>query len=408
MLKRYEISILLTSIFILILILRFLFHFTFIDKFEVGEIVEREHTFLSLPLKNDFQQYFFIDDLLVTLPAFPEYTYGDKLKLKGTISTYASSKDDEVTEKLVLKNPEVKIEESRGLAVLKFVRQKVLLTYKSVLPPREAGLISGIVLGVEDGINEGFKNELKRTGMLHVVVASGSNIVLVAGIVFSLIGGLVKKRMAIIFTIICIFFYAFLTGFDPPIVRASIMASFAFTAMLLGRQRIALFSLFISGWIMLMVSPSLLSDIGFQLSFSASLGIILFQSIIHFLVHFVPKIAKEDFATTLSAQIGAMPFLLVAFGEVNLLSIFINVILLWTVPIIMIFGLAGAFVGVISPQISAPIILLVYPFLAFFSETVRLTSNFYIPLTLTSIFAPIALICYILLVYILVRLRIKD
>ncbi len=342
------------------------------------------------------------------MPLYPEFTYGDKLRLKGTVESYSSKDESGVTENLILKNPEVKIEENRGLAVLKFVRQKVLLAYRATLPPREAGLLAGIVLGVEDGINEEFKDELKRTGMLHVVVASGSNIVLVAGIIFSLIAGIVKKSAAIFFTVIGIFFYAFLTGFDPPIVRASIMASFAFVALLLGRQKVAMFSLFFSAFLMLMVSPKLISDIGFQLSFSASFGIILFQNAIKMAFSLIPNIAKEDFSTTLSAQIGALPILLIAFGEVNLLSIFINVVLLWTVPIIMVLGLVGAGLGLISPLFSQPVILFIYPFLAFFSEVVRFSSNFYVPLSLTSIFTPITVIYYLLLVYILVKIKTKK
>jgi len=408
MLKRYEIPFLIFCIFFLVLVLRFLFHFSVESEFKIGSNVEFEHTFLELPRSNDFQQYFYKDNVLVTLPLFPEYSYGDRLRLKGTVESYSSKTEDVLIEKLIIKNPEVKILESGELAVFKFIRQKVLLTYKSVLPPRETGLLSGIVLGVEDGINSEFKNELKRSGMLHVVVASGSNIVLVAGILFGIINSMLSKRSAVLLTVLGIFFYAFLTGFDPPIVRASIMASFGFTAMLLGRQGVALISLFFSAWIMLIISPNLISDIGFQLSFSATFGIILFQKIITIILKFIPKFIEEDFATTLSAQIGAMPFLLIAFGEMNLLSIFINIVLLWTVPVIMILGLIGAVLGLISPVIAAPVIYLTYPFLAFFSEVVRHSSHFYVPLSISGIFTPIAIIYYILLVYILVKLRIKP
>lgn len=408
MYKRYEIPVLIASIFVLILILRFLFYFSFKEGFYSGQQIEIEHVLLESPDKNSFQQYFYIDNLLVTLPLFPEYSYGDNLSLKGVVGSYISKKNDEVTEKLILENPEVKIEENNVLAVLKSIRQKVLLSYKSILPPREASLISGIVLGVDDDMSENFKDELKKTGMLHVVVASGSNVVLIAGILFGLINSLVKKKAAIIFTILGIFFYAILAGFDPPIVRASIMASFAFAATLFGRQKIGLISLFFSGWFMLMISPNLIQDIGFQLSFSASFGIIMFQKIVQSIFKLIPKIIKEDFSTTLSAQIGALPFLLIAFGAVNLFSIFINVILLWTVPIIMIFGLVSAVLALISPLISQPIILLTYPFLALFSEVVRFSSNIYLPLSLNSIFAPIAVIYYVLIIYILLKVKIKK
>lgn len=407
MLKKYEIPILIALIFILILILRFLFHFSFQKGFELGDKVEFEHTFLNLPMKNEFQQYFYIENVLVTLPLFPEYGYGDKVRFSGVVGSYSSDIEGRVLEKLIIKNPEAELVENKSLAVLKYIRQRVLLAYKSVLPPREAGLIAGIVLGAGEGINPELKKELVRSGMLHVVVASGSNVVLVAGIIFSLITGFVKKRFAIIFTIFGIFFYAFLTGFDPPIVRASIMASFAFTAMLLGRQKVALLSLLFSGWLMLLINPKLISDIGFQLSFSATFGIIIFQNIIKTISRLIPNILKEDFATTLSAQIGATPFLLVSFGEINMLSIFTNLILLWTVPIIMILGLTAGILSLISPVLAQPFLLISYPFLAFFSEVARISSGIYIPLSLTSNLTPIAVIYYILLVYILIKLKLE-
>src|SRR3989344_1924991 len=153
MVKKYEIPILIVLIFILILILRFLFHFTFENKFELGEKVDFEFTLLEIPLKNEFQQYFYVDNILITLPLFPEYGYGDKLRLKGIVESYSSNTETEVTEKLIIKNPEVELVENKSLAVLKYIRQKVLLAYKSVLPPREAGLIAGIVLGAGEGIN---------------------------------------------------------------------------------------------------------------------------------------------------------------------------------------------------------------------------------------------------------------
>lgn len=405
MLRRYEAIFLILIILSLILAVRFIFHFSTQKNFKVGERVVLEHTFLKIPMRNDFQQYFYVDDLLITMPLYPEYSYGDHLRLRGIITSYTSSDRDDVTEMLVLKNPEAKFVESRILAVFKSIRQKIISAYKLALPPREAGLMAGIVIGADDGLNSEFKNELKRSGMLHVVVASGSNVVFISGIVFGFIGNTVKRKFSISITITLIFLYALLTGFDPPIVRASIMASFGFAALAFGRQKIALFSLFFSAWLMLMISPKLISDIGFQLSFSATLGIMLFQKAVFALSRLIPTLLKEDFTTTLAAQIGALPFLLVSFGEVNMLSIFINVLLLWTVPIIMIFGLIGGIIGLISPVLSMPLILLTYPFLLLFNTVVTISSNLYIPLSLDSIFLPVIVLYYVLLVLILMKRR---
>lgn len=406
--KKYELRLLILLIFVLILSARITIHFMLAKQYKARERIELTHTFLKIPLKNEFQQYFYEGNILVTLPLYPTYGYGDKIELKGVVEEYTSNKDNSLTKKLIVKNPEVKMVQNKGLAVLKFVRQKVLSGFRLSLPSKESGLISGMVLGVEDGISKDFKEELKRSGMLHVVVASGSNAVLVAGIIFTVLSQTMKKRLAILFTVGGVFFYAFLTGFDPPIVRASIMAAFGFSALLLGRQRVALLALMFSGWLMLMVNPDFLFDVGFQLSFSASLGIILFQKVIDGIFHFIPVIAKEDFSTTLAAQIGALPFLLFAFGQVNVFSLFINILLLWTVPIIMLLGLAGALISLIFPIFSQPIILLSYPILIYFEKVVALGSRIYIPFSLESIFGPFILICYVLLLYLLLKLKIKK
>lgn len=408
MFKKYEIPLLIVLIFVLLLTLRFLFYLSLKEELKAGQKVEIEHTFLKVPEKNSFQQYFFIDNILVILPLFPEYNYGDTVSLKGIVSSNTSTRESKVIENLVIRNPEVEIMENNILSVLKFIRQKIIYAYNLALPPREAGLISGMVLGVEDGISFNFKEELVKSGMLHVVVASGSNIVLVAGIVLLVLNEFLKNRLAIVLTILTIFIYALLTGFDPPIVRASIMASFGFIAMILGRQGVAFISLLFSAWIMLMFNPKYLTDVGFQLSFAATLGIISFQSVVQSVVGLIPKIIREDFSTTLSAQMGALPVLMFAFSEVNLLSIITNVLLLWTVPIIMIFGLFSGAISLISPLVSQPFLLLIYPFLVLFSETVHISSIFYVPLSSSSVVFPLAVIYYMVFVYLLIQFRFKK
>jgi len=402
-LKNYEKTVLLILIFSLVFLIRLVFFVAMKDNPEAGETVEFSHTFLEEPFTNSYYQYFYWHGVLVTLERFPEYHYGDKILVRGVVEEVVSRKENDLLKRLAIKNPELKKADSGALAVVKVIRQKVLSVYKRTLPQKEAGLLSGIVLGAGEGINKAFNDELKTTGMLHVVVASGSNVVLVSGMLFSLISSIVKRNYAILFTILGIFFYALLTGFDSPVVRASIMASFAFGAQIFGRQKTALMALFFSGFFMLLVSPGLIVDIGFQLSFSATLGIILFQKTISRLSQILPNIIKEDFSTTIAAQIGSSPFLLFAFGKINLLSIFINLILLWTIPIIMIFGGAAGVAGLVFPVLSVPILYICYPFLLLFTNVVSFMSHFTIPISLTGAFFPITVLYYIILVAVLFR-----
>jgi len=120
------------------------------------------------------------------------------------------------------------------------------------------------------------------------------------------------------------------------------MGTLAFSAQILGRQSWAFFGLLISGFLMLFISPSLIFDIGFQLSFSATLGLIYISPFIDkiFRIRKAPvlRAVSEDFNTTVSAQVATLPIILSNFGSYSILSVLTNVLVLWTVPILMIIG----------------------------------------------------------------------
>src|SRR3990167_10013979 len=124
------------------------------------------------------------------------------------------------------------------------LRDKISNNVGALLPAREATLVVGMVLGV-DTISQEFRQELIKTGTIHVVVVSGQNLMIVAGIFLALTKYL-GRRQSMILAILAVFSYAFLTGFEPPVVRASIMVLVSTLAIFLGREADALWSLFIA------------------------------------------------------------------------------------------------------------------------------------------------------------------
>ena len=111
----------------------------------------------------------------------------------------------------------------------------------------------------------------QTTGVFHVIAASGMNVSMLSGFLLAVLGRILRRQIALIVSIVAICFYAVLAGLEPSIVRASIMAGIAFTALLLGRQGTALWSLILTALLMLLFNPFLFRDIGFQLSFAAPL-----------------------------------------------------------------------------------------------------------------------------------------
>jgi len=146
-----------------------------------------------------------------------------------------------------------------------------------------------------------------------------------------------------------------LAGLEASIIRASIMGILVFSSQIMGRQSLAANGLFLAGFVMLFISPILISDIGFQLSFASTLGIL----------------SIKPLPTTIAAQIATLPILLANFGTYSIYSILVNGLVLWTVPILMMVGGAGAIAGLILEPAGQLLIYLCYPLLLYFETIVN-------------------------------------
>ncbi len=324
-----------------------------------GDTVRITTIISSQPVKYTTAQYVKLTGLKTYLPLFPEVGYGDKVVVEGVVN------GDK------LQNPKlIKLEPNTSL--LYKVRQKLIIFYKQNLPEPHASLIAGIVIGSKQGIPKDFSDNLKRTGTAHVVVASGMNVTLVGGFVLNALISVTKRRKALIITIVCIWVYACMAGLEAPIVRAAIMGTIAFTAQELGRLNYTLRALFLSAFIMLIINPSWITDLGFILSFVATLSLIFFQVKVDRLIYFVPTVIRQDLATTIAAQIGVAPIIYYVFGQFNLLSPLYNVLVLWTIPLLTIIGFVAGVVGLVIPEVGRLLLLLAYPLTSWFNFVVRI------------------------------------
>jgi competence protein ComEC len=149
------------------------------------------------------------------------------------------------------------------------------------------------------------------------------------------------------------------------------MAMIAITASFFGRQQLAFFALAVTGFFMLFWQPNYLFDVGFQLSFMATAGIIVLKPVLEKIsLISVNNPLREDLFTTLSAQITTLPILLSTFGNVGILSLLANILVLWTVPILMLLGSLAVLVGLFIPILGQALLLLTIPFLFFFEQVI--------------------------------------
>src|SRR5260221_4509942 len=256
-------------------------------------------------------------------------------------------------------------------SIFTILRKRITSFYQDSLNEPYASLVAGITIGAKSALPRSFSNKLKNTGTSHIVVASGMNITLVAGFILSILLLIVSRRKALILTITFIWFYTFIAGFESPIIRAAIMASIAFVGQIFGRIANTLRYVVLTGFIMLIIVPTWISDVGFLLSLATTISLILFQTKINNLLKFLPEIIREDLSTSIAAQIGSTPIILYFFGNFNLLSPIINVLVLWIVAPVMIVGGLSAILSFISPELAKTILLTIYPLTVWFVSVVK-------------------------------------
>lgn len=333
------------------------------------------------------------DKIFITIPRYPQYYYGDKLIISGIIkiksaSNFSNQKNRLITnEKTIMTMYFPKVEavnkeqnlsffsENYILSVASFVRQKVVILFEKTLDQTSSGLLLGIVFGIKKEMPLEFTDSIRKVGVMHVIAASGMNVTMIAGFLSSLFGFFLNRKSALLLTIVAVLFYALMSGLQPSIIRASIMGVLVFSSQVLGRQRLSYYILFLTAFLMLFVSPGLIEDVGFQLSFLATFGLLYLKPLFDQLypLKFNKRfLVGEDVSTTIAAQAATLPIILANFGTYSLWSVIVNGILLWTIPVIMVLGGFGAITGIVFEPLGQLFIYLSLPFLLLFEKIVSI------------------------------------
>lgn len=347
-------------IFLLIVFLIFLRYFSTRPDYPDGKLVRITFRVGSEPIRYQSTQQIKLSGLTIYLPLFPEFFLGDKIVVEGRI---------EKNDKVQMTNVKLlKIIENQN--IIYGLRKHLLEFYKTALPEPDASLVAGMVIGSKGEMPTSFWNSLKATGTAHMVVASGTNVSFVAGFLFAVLAVFFKRKVAVIFALFGVWFYALLSGFDAPIVRAAIMGSLTFAAQALGRVADAKRILFITAAGMLLVFSNWLVDVGFWMSTAATGAILLLR----FPKFKIPKILYESLSVTVAAQIGVTPIMIFFFHQFSLLAPLTNLLLLWTVPYITAIGAISGIVGLISNRLGGWLILLVVPLTQYFVKIIQIFS----------------------------------
>ncbi|MEN3014019.1 MAG: ComEC/Rec2 family competence protein [Endomicrobiia bacterium] len=195
-------------------------------------------------------------------------------------------------------------------------------------------VIAKLSLGYEMLDIDELKFYFQEAGVMHVLVVSGLHVSFVYLLVYSLFKFFpLPIRLKVIPGILAIFFYMFITGFNIPVVRATIMICCFGISFLLSRKSNSLHSLFVASIIILLVNPRSLFTVSFQLSFLACFGILYFYKFLKNIIKEWLKKQKrliryviEIFLVTASAQVMIFPLTVYYFGKFSTVSFISNII----------------------------------------------------------------------------------
>jgi competence protein ComEC len=219
----------------------------------------------------------------------------------------------------------------------------------------EGAVLEGLLLGDDGRMDEDTVGTLQKTGLYHLFAISGAHIAIVTFLFFSLFKLVrVPRRVSYAILIICLVFYALLVEGSPSVLRAVIMAVAYLAGKLLWKDAHLLNTISISAFALLVMNPSSLFDPGFQLTFAATLSIILFYPKIFRIFPRLPLQIAELTAMSVTASLGVLPILVSVFNRVTFSSLILNTAAVPLIGVVMGAGYAFFPVAFAAPFLAAP------------------------------------------------------
>ena len=328
-----------------------------------------------------------------------EVQYGDRIRATGRLDIPATWDSFSYADYLgrqglfsIMRNAGVEVVDSGHgnalLAALIKLRKTVQRSISSAIPEPQAGLLTGILLGDEDGISPAVQDAFARVGASHVVAISGFNMVVVSGIVVRVLSGFFRRNKTVLtlnaLSVIAI--YALFVGASPGILRAALMSGLLVVGSQLNRKTFVPTSLAFAALLLSLLDPNVLLDIGFQLSFLAVLGLGLFadplstrfrQLLDQFLpsraANVVHRFLNEPLIVSIAAQITTLPLIILYFGRLSIVALPVNVLIVPVQSAVLLLGMAAALVYAFIPTLGT---LIFWAVLVFVSWTIAVVRAF--------------------------------
>lgn len=358
-----------------------------------------------------------------------DFKYGDEINFEGTLKKPTNFITDQGKEFdyvnylrkdgifYVMTYPKIKIISHRNGNFIKsalfYVKDRFLNKMNLAIREPESSLMGGLILGEKSSFNEALRQSFVDTGTIHIVALSGYNVTIVAEWIMKIFSfSSLPKNFGIGAGIITILLFVLMTGGSSTAVRAGIMASLALFSRVIGRNYDVSRALIIAGVIMILINPFVLVfDVSFQLSFIATVAVIFFAPKIEkYFLWITPRFKLRDIiSVTCAAYIFVLPFILYKMGNLSLVALPANALILPFIPFTMILGFLTGFAGILWYVLAVPLGLVSQFFLNYELSVISFFSNIpFAALTIPNFPFFITLLIYVYFIYRLFGKSIKS
>lgn len=305
-----------------------------------------------------YGDYVAVTGQLITPPEFDTFSYAGYLARSGVFSIMPDAFIEVLSSGHGLPLYD-------GLFRLKAQAQRII---NNALPEPSAGLLSGILLGNERGLSPQLQDDFSKVGASHIIAISGFNMVIISGLIMQLLSPLANRRygrvVAAVFGVSILIVYTIFVGANAAVVRAAVMSSMLVIAPMFKRRTFVPASLAAVLVAMSFLSPTVLWDISFQLSFLATLSLALyadsfsrgFDSLMTRLfplktARTLAKVLNEPLVVTLAAQVLTLPLIILYFNRLSIVSIAVNLLIIGVQSWLLIIGGLALLVSFIVPGV---------------------------------------------------------
>ena len=338
--------------------------------------------------------------ILARLLPGSDWHYGDVVRLRGHLKTPPENEDFSYQDYLARQGilaymPDAsatRLPFTGGNPILRLVyafKEHAIDHVYRIFPDPEASLLAGILLGNDNGLPATLQQAYKNTGTAHIIAISGFNIAIIASLFVTLFSRLLGPRRGAVTAVLGIAAYTILVGASASVLRAAFMGGLAILARQLGRRQNGLNSLAIIAAGMAAINPQFLWDAGFQLSFGATLGLILYaQPFQDWFTGLLARRFSNETARkisvpvsifmlfTLAAQLTTLPIMAYQFGRISLVSVIANPFVLPVQPALMVLSGLAVLLSFIYLPLGQVAGWVAWPFAAYTNRAVEFFNRF--------------------------------